>query len=98
MKHLFLVLTLSSCPAFADIGKCTSTLNAMTQLTLSYTQVLKSCSDLELKGETNGRFYEGYRRIARDLERVHNQAALHCAQTCEDKFFCEGELSGACEK
>lgn len=98
MKKMILALSLLSFNAFADTAQCVSVLNSMTDLTNTYISAFKGCKELESTGETGGRSYEGYRRIARKAEVVHASAAEQCYQVCDDTFFCEGELSGACEK
>lgn len=97
MKKLILGLILISSCAYADTQECTRVLNVMTDLTNNYIDVLKSCRQLEQSGDTGSRHYEGYRRIARDAERLHSQAAAQCRLVCDDTFFCDGELSGACQ-
>ncbi len=99
MKMLLLALTLFSLNSFATTEQCTETLTNMTKLTYTYIDLIKSCKDLETQGQTAGRSYEGYRRIARGVEATQQGARDLCYRVCDDTFFCEGgELTGACSK
>jgi hypothetical protein len=97
MKKLILVLSLVSSSAFATPQECTSVLNNMTSLLYTYRDTLVACRDLKAKGEENGRSYEGYRRIARSTEETYARGQALCNQVCDDTFFCEGGMSGACQ-
>lgn len=99
MKTLTIILSLISLNAFASNKECTDTLNLMTKLTYDYIEVMKGCKTLETTNDSSGRAYEGYRRIARKTEEIHQQVQDLCHRVCDDTFFCEGgKLSGACSK
>ena len=100
MKTLIIITALlMGNVSVADVRECTDTLNVITDLTYNYIETMKGCKELEDRGEASSRGYEGYRRIARDTERVHSQAQAHCRKVCDDTFFCDGDaLSGACTK
>lgn len=84
--------------ASADTEQCTKILNVMTDLTYNYADALKACRQIEKNGENSSRQYEGYRRVARDTEKTYAKAQNVCYQVCDDTFFCEEGLSGACLK
>lgn len=102
MKVLALLIALASFQVSAaptGAQECADTLTAMTKLTYTYIDLIKSCKQLEDSNQTSSRSYEGYRRIARGVEKTHQQAVDLCYRVCEDTFFCEGgELSNACSK
>jgi hypothetical protein len=97
MKKLILVLCLVSSSAFASTEECTSVLNNMTSLIYTYRDSLVACKDLKAKGEESSRAYEGYRRIARSTEETFARGKELCNQVCDDTFFCEGDMAGACQ-
>jgi hypothetical protein len=96
MKKCILVLLLISPAAFADTAQCTQALNSMTQLINVYVGAITNCKNMEKNGETDSRYYEGYRRISRNTEQTYAKAQSTCYEVCDDTFFCEGSLSGAC--
>jgi hypothetical protein len=97
MKKLILVLSLVSSSAFATPQECTSVLNNMTSLIYTYRDAIVACKEMKSKGEESSHSYEGYRRIARSTEETYARGQALCNQVCDDTFFCEGNLAGACE-
>ena len=78
--------------------QCKGSLDVMLRTATLYNDTLIQCAAMEAAGEQGSRYYEAKRRISREAEDIYRTSQKICYLSCEDTFFCEMNLSGACNK